>query len=507
MADNLPSDLRNAIQEAIIAAELARVAENTPGMGIGIVYDQSTLWAGGLGLCDKNDPSSRVNADSIFRIGSISKVFSVMELLRLQENGMLHLDTEVKQLQPLFSVKSAYPASSRGISLEQLATHLSGLPADTVCGSKDSNPDCELSSEEAFARIADLHATLPPNTWPLYSNLGFSILGNVLADWQGLSFSDMMNKHILGPMALKSTGTNMSQAPMSRLAKPYLPDSQGKIVACPAKVCLRTNGWDIPAGSFYSSVNDLNTLMKLFFNDQAAIGSAPGQILDGATIRDSLRIRYLNSDGMTGFALPWELYKFDDYMLRTKRGDVEGYASELIMVQELKLGFVVLANVMEHAQAAAQAMARVLVPAFRNSFAAMANNPSPPPPPVPPSPSKRAIDLALYVGTYVSSGAGTINITFPVAGVSMLSLSTQYTTTALYYMNFPSLNQHTFMTVPAPGDLNACLVYQLEWDQYYDYVYFHADSSGSKILSLTMDVYYGYVFNKAAVTQTTSSLD
>jgi len=60
-------------------------------------------------------------------------------------------------------------------------------------------------------------------------------------------------------------------------------------------------------------------------------------------------IRYLNSGGEDGFALPWELYKVGDYMIRTKRGDVFGYASEIIMVPELKLGIIVLSNCVEHA--------------------------------------------------------------------------------------------------------------------------------------------------------------
>ncbi len=73
---------------------------------------------------------------------------------------------------------------------------------------------------------------------------------------------------------------------------------------------------------------------------------------------------YIFSDN-SGVALPWELYKVQNYLLRTKEGDLEGYSSNVILVRELKLGVVVLTNVLSHATSYSRPITNILIPAFQ----------------------------------------------------------------------------------------------------------------------------------------------
>ena len=164
----------------------------------------------------------------------------------------------------------------------------------------------------------------------------------------------MITKVVTQPLGLSHTGVNITQDIMEEstgnlrkhyLAEPYLEN----FTSC-GLACLRDFGWSYPSGSMYSSINDLAKICSLMFQ----YDKPSSNILSPTTLRETLLPKYLMPDREGGYALTWELYRIGDYMIRTKRGDVKGYASELIMVPELKLGIVVLANQVEHAQYAAQ---------------------------------------------------------------------------------------------------------------------------------------------------------
>ena len=287
--------------------------------------------------------------------------------------------------------------------------------------------------------------------------------GNSLAQIHGVAYADLIADSIVEPLGLTNTGVDVNTASREHLALPYTCNEDvldpanaacvfpQEIFNCP--YCLQDYGWGDPAGGMFSSAKDLGKLMSFVFRDRADAHATADQILSGASIRETLLPRFIQSDrqgepvrgtlvlGMAvacvpscwqhsylrpraiawttglahevaplgqqitaaalisehghalravvmqwcchagGFALTWELYDGPSgYWLRTKRGDVDGYASEMIMVPELKLGIVTLSNVVEHAQSAAQALAQILVPAFdtADKFHTPSSDPAPP---------------------------------------------------------------------------------------------------------------------------------
>lgn len=198
-------------------------------------------------------------------------------------------------------------------------------------------------------------------------------MGNVLAKAINQPFDKWVQTNIIKPLGLSHTGVHIGDVVTSPyLAVPYYDDGT------PCKDCLDDYGWANTCGGFYSSAKDLSTFISLFFRDQVSANISQGQILDGATIREMMLPVYLYSDYQSGFATAWELYKFGNHLLRTKRGDVEGYSSEILLINELKLGIVVLTNVAEKSPSFAQVIAGLLIPIFETVITY--NQPLPPVP-------------------------------------------------------------------------------------------------------------------------------
>ena len=170
-------------------------------------------------------------------------------------------------------------------------------------------------------------------------------------------------------------------------------------------------------------------------------------------------------------------------MIRTKRGDVNGYASEMIMVPELKLGIVVLANIMEHAQDAAQAASGILVPAldawYRSQQAPARPNPA---------------DAAYAVGRYDAGGGnGEIPVSASDTGARLL-MDWGGVVMVLAPMAPDGGGGRLFRMTPRPGDLEGCST-RLDND-HNQVVRFHGD--GARASALTLDIAYGVVWQRKA---------
>ena len=159
----------------------------TSSIAVGVVYDQELIWSQGYGNTGEgggaptNIVSSVVNADTIFRIGSISKVLAMLSMMSARDAGHISLDDPISKHVPAFSVKPPPPGSGlgtgsgrTGVTFASLASHLAGLTRESPC----SNQQCVMDDEEAFRRIAETMQILPANTMSIYSNLGFEVLGH-----------------------------------------------------------------------------------------------------------------------------------------------------------------------------------------------------------------------------------------------------------------------------------------------------------------------------------------
>lgn len=118
--------------------------------------------------------------------------------------------------------------------------------------------------------IAGLRLMFPPGSQPAYSNLGFGLLGQVLALIVGSSWEESVSKMVFEPLGMQDTGNSFGPSDVAKLAVGYYPN--GRVAE------LIDIGWDSPAGQTYSTTADLAKMMALAFSTDKSLGSQVTQV-------------------------------------------------------------------------------------------------------------------------------------------------------------------------------------------------------------------------------------
>src|SRR5581483_4562039 len=192
---------------------------------------------------------SGFDGDTVFEIGSISKVFTSTLLADMVGHGEVKLDDPISQYLP----ESAKVPTRKGraITLVDLATHTSGLPRmpDNASPKDPSNPYADYTVEQMYAFLSGYRLTRDIGEKYEYSNLGGGLLGHVLALKAGTSYEALVTSRICRPLGMTDTRITLTPEMTARLAKGH--DEAGKPVA----------NWDIPtlagAGALRSTAHDL----------------------------------------------------------------------------------------------------------------------------------------------------------------------------------------------------------------------------------------------------------
>jgi CubicO group peptidase (beta-lactamase class C family) len=305
-----------------------------PGLSIVLVDDQQVVWAQGFGYADEAK-EVLATPETIYRVGSISKLFTATAVMQLVELGRIDIDKPLQAYLPEFSIKTRFP-NSNPITLRSLMTHHSGLPANFHKGMWTKAP-------EPFAtvvnRIRDEYAAFPPYFIFSYSNIGATLLGRVIEKTAGRDFDLYMDDSLLRPLGMTrsdfSDRLNMKKAS----AKGYW---NGKETEEPA---LR----DIPAGGLNSTVLDLARFIQMVF---AQGRSGDRQILKPETLTEILRPQNAGVPLDLNFrvGLGWMLSSLGPMNIQNAGpvahhgGTTLYFHSQLVILPEHKLGVVVLAN-------------------------------------------------------------------------------------------------------------------------------------------------------------------
>jgi CubicO group peptidase (beta-lactamase class C family) len=188
-----------------------------PGIAYGIVIDGRLAHTGAAGYRDiaTKDP---VDADTVFRIASMTKSFTALCIMRLRDEGKLGLDDPAERYVPELA-GLAYPtADSPRITIRHLLSHAAGFPEDNPWG------DRQLAvTDDGMAEMMrrGIPFSTAPGTAYEYSNYGFAILGRIVARVSGMPYREYVEAHILTPLGMHATTLEAADVPPSRLAHGY----------------------------------------------------------------------------------------------------------------------------------------------------------------------------------------------------------------------------------------------------------------------------------------------
>ena len=272
----------------------------------------------------------------------------------------MRLDTPIRDYLPDFDVPSIFGpgATSDDITLRQLLGHTSGLPRSSPCALSSPTPACNLTLPQALQRLSQLGLLQPPGHGPQYSNLGFSLAGHTLAHVTGTPWLQALPNDVLQPLGMSHSFTSYAAIPTALRSDVAVGFSYVGTPATPLD-----DGWESPAGSVFASADDLVRFLGFIFEalrgDQATNTTAASArvadandnnsssvLLSPAGVRDWIKPHVWNSDGISGFGLPWELFAGygpqQQYTFYTKSGGMRGYLSKLGFVPELRSGYILL---------------------------------------------------------------------------------------------------------------------------------------------------------------------
>jgi CubicO group peptidase (beta-lactamase class C family) len=241
------------------------------GISIALIDDQKVIWQKGFGFADLENKIP-ATPETIYRAGSISKVFTAAATMQLAEQGKIDIDQPLVKALPEFSIKSRF-TDAAPVTPRNVMTHHSGLPSNYYRGLFVRNPD---PFESVLDDIRDEYLSTPPNTVFSYSNLGMALLGASVEKVSGQAFNDYMGQHFFQPL-----GMTRSSFASRAVTKAYDHNKPIEVFS------LR----DMPAANLLSNVVDLSQFVKMQFAEGRAGNQ---QILLPATTREMVRVQNAN---------------------------------------------------------------------------------------------------------------------------------------------------------------------------------------------------------------------
>ena len=297
------------------------------GIVVGVIEPQGRRMVA-YGSLNQGDPRP-LNGDTIFEIGSATKVFTSLLLADMVQRGEVALTDAVAKYLPA-EVKVP-ERGGRAITLVDLSTHTSGLPRmPSNFSPKDpASPYADYSVEQLYQFLSSYQLTRDIGSQFEYSNLGGGLLGQALAHRGGVDYEALVRSRITGPLGMNSTGITLSPEMKARLALGH----NDKLVTVP--------NWDLPAlagaGALRSSVNDMLTFLA------ANLGYVKSPLAPAMAAMLSVR-RSTGAPGGGEIGLGWLITKPSEDEIVWHNGGTGGYRSFIGYDAKSRVGVVVLSN-------------------------------------------------------------------------------------------------------------------------------------------------------------------
>jgi CubicO group peptidase (beta-lactamase class C family) len=231
--------------------------QHVPGAAWGVIVGGELAHAAASGFRDIASKAP-VDADTVFRIASMTKSFTAMSILKLRDDGKLSLEDPAEKYVPEMKAL-AYPTTdSPRITIRHLLSHAEGFPEDNPWGDRQLADTDEQLSQMIRGGIPFSNA---PGIAYEYSNYGFAILGRIVSNVSGMKYTDFVTANVLKPLGMTSTTLEPATVPANRLAHGYRwEDNAWKDEP------LLSNGSFGSMGGMLTSVRDLSRYVAAFLS-------------------------------------------------------------------------------------------------------------------------------------------------------------------------------------------------------------------------------------------------
>ena len=380
------ADVAAALETMI---ERERDQKGLAAMSIALVDDEGVAWAAGFG---EQSPGVPATASTVYRVGSVSKLFTDIAVMQLAERGEIDIDAPVRSYLPDFAPDNR---SGTAITLRQLMSHRAGLIREPPSGNYFDDSGTDLAA--TIASLNGLPLIYEPEARIKYSNAGIAVVGYVLEVTRGEPFADYVKRAVIDPIGMRTSAFSREPDLADDLARAYMWGFDRPDFDAP--------GFDLgmaPAGSMYSTVLDLARFMEVMFQRGARLLSAEPTLRRhvGTPVFSrprpwtpcGSRSSRIHADGYgLGFAVQ---ERFGERWLG-HGGAIYGFSTQLAFLPGSRLGVVVVSAV----DGTNTVTSRVADAALELMLAARSGEPLPTGPTRPTTPLDPALVLELQ-GTY-----------------------------------------------------------------------------------------------------------
>jgi putative ATP-binding cassette transporter len=249
-SNTLPERDKQAIDK-IIDTNLKK--SEIPGLAVVIVKGDEVVYNKGFGYADK-DAGTTMTTDTLFEIGSMSKSFTALAIVKLIEQGRLHMDDPVTNYLPWLTF--TYKNKETAVKIKDLLHHTSGIPADTL-GSLPAISGKDALEQSVRMLIGGKLSYKPGNRFA-YTTVNYDVLGLILQTVTGVPFADYIRQNILQPAGMNHTYVGREGVPPDLMSKGY----KWRFTN-PQAYEAPYYGGNVPAGYIITSSTDYAQWLKL----------------------------------------------------------------------------------------------------------------------------------------------------------------------------------------------------------------------------------------------------
>jgi CubicO group peptidase (beta-lactamase class C family) len=301
-----------------------------PAFAACIVEGEEILFQDARGYIDLENkiPAS---IHSVFKLLSVAKAFTAIEIFREVEEGSIHLNEPITRYLPEFSIQSRFPEKGPP-TVKSLMAHRSGLPRNgcIACPPGEGDP---YTLDKFERSTAECYMAFPVGFRYHYSNLGYNLLGRIIEQNRDMGFAQYMKTHLLEDLGMENSTFHFGDISdphdlalgYEYFKRKYYPMFQSEIKS-------------VPSGNLYSTIGDLSTFLKVLLKNEV--------FAKENTLQQMCVDHYSSKEDPETMGLGWKTMEIsgDELMIWHDGGPDDGSGALIAMVPDQKLGIAMTAN-------------------------------------------------------------------------------------------------------------------------------------------------------------------
>ena len=329
-----PSDIEHKIEQLTKALESKRIEHHIPGMAIAVVKDDKVIMSQGFGVMDLEN-NKPVTTDTLFAIGSSSKAFTATMVGMLVDENKMSWDDKISEQLP--SYQFSVDDKILPITYRDMLSHRTGYTRNDLLwfngkASKDLILETAVKAEPEDKFREKFY----------YNNVMYLAAGEGVAKLTGQSWDQSLDHMLLQPLKMEDT-TSIHELAMKseHLSLGYLWNEETKKHDL---IPARNLNTIAPAGGIYSNVNDMAQWVRFQLNQgKVSANEKAKELISSMVLAETHQTQIPIGNGMN-YGLGWMLHEWQNQPVVEHGGNIDGFAAQVGLLPESKLGFVLLTN-------------------------------------------------------------------------------------------------------------------------------------------------------------------